>query len=94
MLFGKSVTHWPVFADTPAALQYLRRYFKLAILSNADRESFASSNRRFGVKFDIILTAQSNLQSSVWRKRTFFIPRRVCFTIMLQPQPWESPRRG
>lgn len=57
-LFGKSVPHWPVFVDTPAALQYLQRYFKLVILSNADRRGFAGSNRRLGVKFDAVVTAQ------------------------------------
>lgn len=57
-LFGMSVRDWPVFADTPAALQYLKRYFKLVILSNVDRESFTGSNRQLGVSFDAIFTAQ------------------------------------
>jgi 2-haloacid dehalogenase len=56
--FGKSVPDWPAFADTEAALQYLQRYYKLVILSNVDRESFAGSNRRLGVSFDAICTAQ------------------------------------
>jgi len=41
-----------------ASLQYLQRYYKLVILSNVDRESFAGSNRRLGVAFDAICTAQ------------------------------------
>ena len=57
-LFGMSVPHWPVYADTPAALQYLKRYFKLVILSNVDRKSFAGTNSHLGVKFDAIFTAQ------------------------------------
>jgi 2-haloacid dehalogenase len=56
--FGKSVPDWPAFSDTEASLQYLQRYYKLVILSNVDRESFAGSNRRLGVAFDAICTAQ------------------------------------
>jgi 2-haloacid dehalogenase len=56
--FGASVPQWPVFADTPSALQYLARHFKLVILSNVDRDSFAGSNLKLGVKFDAICTAQ------------------------------------
>ena len=57
-LFGKSVAQWPVFVDTPAGLQYLQRYFKLVVLSNVDRVSFASSVRRLGVRFDDVVTAE------------------------------------
>jgi 2-haloacid dehalogenase len=56
--FGASVPAWPVFEDTPGALQYLKRHFKLVILSNVDRASFAASNARLGVTFDAICTAQ------------------------------------
>ncbi|TRZ99662.1 MAG: haloacid dehalogenase [Rhodocyclaceae bacterium] len=56
-LFGLSVPDWPMFADTPAALQYLKRYFKLAILSDIDSETFSGSQRRLGIKFDAIFTA-------------------------------------
>jgi 2-haloacid dehalogenase len=56
--FGESVPQWPAFPDTEASLQYLQRYYKLVILSNVDRESFAGSNRRLGVAFDAICTAQ------------------------------------
>jgi 2-haloacid dehalogenase len=56
--FGKSVPEWPAFPDTEASLHYLQRYYKLVILSNVDRESFAGSNRRLAVTFDAICTAQ------------------------------------
>src|SRR3977135_2883517 len=56
--FGRSVPQWPAFADTPAALQYLKRHYKLVILSNVDRESFAGSNVKLGVGFEDICTAQ------------------------------------
>jgi 2-haloacid dehalogenase len=54
--FGQSTSNWPIYADAPAALQYLKRFFKLAILSNADRQTFASSNVRLDAKFDAIFT--------------------------------------
>jgi 2-haloalkanoic acid dehalogenase type II len=56
--FGRSVPQWPVFDDTVAALRYLKGHYKLVILSNVDRESFAGSNRRLGVEFDAICTAE------------------------------------
>jgi 2-haloalkanoic acid dehalogenase type II len=56
--FGASVGDWPAFADSAEALAYLKLHFKLVILSNVDRKSFAGSNRRLGVAFDAILTAE------------------------------------
>lgn len=56
--FGRSVPRWPEFADSPAALQYLKRHYKLVILSNVDRESFKGSNARLQVEFDYVFTAQ------------------------------------
>jgi 2-haloalkanoic acid dehalogenase type II len=56
--FGRSVPEWPAFDDTVAALRYLKAHYKLVILSNVDRESFAGSNRRLGVEFDAICTAE------------------------------------
>ncbi len=56
--FGASVGDWPAFPDSAAALQYLKRHYKLVILSNVDRESFKGSNARLQVEFDAIYTAQ------------------------------------
>jgi 2-haloacid dehalogenase len=56
--FGRSVSDWPAFEDSPAALQYLKKHYKLVILSNVDRQSFQGSNRRLQVEFDYIFTAQ------------------------------------
>lgn len=56
--FGASVPNWPAFADSSTALMYLSKYYKLVILSNVDRVSFAGSNTRLGVAFDAIYTAQ------------------------------------
>jgi 2-haloacid dehalogenase len=57
-LFGASVPHWPEFPDSAAALRYLKQHYKLVILSNVDRESFKGSNKRLGIAFDAIYTAQ------------------------------------
>lgn len=56
--FAASVGDWPAFADSSSALQRLGTRFKLIILSNIDRNSFAHSNRRLGVEFDLIITAE------------------------------------
>jgi len=56
--FGASVGDWPAFPDSPAALDYLARFYKLVILSNVDRASFAHSNRKLGVAFFAIYTAE------------------------------------
>ena len=56
--YGRSIRNWPVFADTVASLQYLKRHYKLAILSNVDNESFSFSNEKLGVDFDAVYTAE------------------------------------
>jgi 2-haloacid dehalogenase len=56
--FGASVGTWPAFADSAVALRRLQERYRLIILSNVDRASFARSNRRLGVPFDLVLTAE------------------------------------
>jgi 2-haloacid dehalogenase len=56
--YGQSVGDWPAFEDSTSALQYLKRYYKLVILSNVDNESFHASNRMLQVEFDAIYTAE------------------------------------
>jgi 2-haloacid dehalogenase len=56
--FGRSVQDWPAFPDSAEALAYLKRYYKLVIVSNIDRESFRLSNAKLEVEFDHIVTAQ------------------------------------
>lgn len=55
---GSSVGDWPAFADSADALAYLKRHYKLVILSNVDNASFARSNETLGVAFDAIVTAE------------------------------------
>ena len=57
--YGRSVHDaWPAFPDSVEALAYLKQHYKLIILSNVDNHSFAGSNRRLGVEFDAIYTAE------------------------------------
>jgi 2-haloalkanoic acid dehalogenase type II len=56
--YGNSVKDWPAFPDTVQALRRLSTRFKLIILSNIDRASFAASNPRLGVTFDAVVTAE------------------------------------
>ena len=56
--YGRSIGDWPAFADSAGALQYLKRHYKLVILSNVDNQSFAASNTKLKVDFDAIYTAE------------------------------------
>ena len=40
------------------SLAYLKQHYKLVILSNVDRASFKASNKKLGVEFDAIYTAE------------------------------------
>lgn len=55
---ASSVPDWPAFEDSHVALTILRERFKLIILSNVDRASFAGSQARLGVEFTSMLTAE------------------------------------
>ena len=56
--FGNFVPFWPAFPDSADMLRRLKTHFKIVILSNVDRTSFAGSNERLGVEFDAIFTAE------------------------------------
>ena len=56
--FGDSVGAWPAFPDSPAALAALARRYRLGVITNCDDDLFAASNRRLGVTFDWVITAQ------------------------------------
>jgi len=57
-IFGASVPDWPEFTDSPRALQYLKKHFKLVTLTNCDRLSYRGSNLRLRIEYDAIYTAQ------------------------------------
>ena len=56
--FGRSVKHWPEFADSAASLKYLRNHYLMATLTNCDRISYMGSNARLEIEWDGIYTAQ------------------------------------
>lgn len=58
LCYGRSVKDWPAFPDSADALKYLKQHYKLVILSNVDNDSFAASNKKLGVDFDAIYTAE------------------------------------
>src|SRR5476649_1516503 len=95
--YGKSVQNWPAFEDSADALQYLKKYYKLVILSNIDNESFTTSNAKLEVEFDAIITAEDvgsykpsarnfeymleKLGDRGIKRRKSCIRPRACFTI-------------
>jgi len=58
LAYGNSIRDWPAFDDSAEALRYLKKHYKLVILSNVDNASFAFSNRRLQVDFDAVYTAE------------------------------------
>jgi 2-haloacid dehalogenase len=56
--FGGSVADWPPFPDSAEALQRLHTRFALATITNCDDDLFAASEKRLGVSFDVVITAQ------------------------------------
>ncbi|HZQ49335.1 MAG TPA: HAD family hydrolase [Candidatus Dormibacteraeota bacterium] len=54
-----TIPHWPVFADVGPALAQLRKDgWKLALLTNCDRDLIAQTQRRLPVPFDAVITAE------------------------------------
>ncbi|RME68918.1 MAG: haloacid dehalogenase [Alphaproteobacteria bacterium] len=56
--FAASVGDWPPFADSTPMLRELKSHFALFVLSNVDMESFTRTQRRLGVDFDGVYTAE------------------------------------
>ena len=56
---AKSLPDWQPFPEVPAALRELReRGWKLAILSNTDRDLIAASQKQIDVPFDLVVVAE------------------------------------
>jgi len=53
-----SLKNWKPWPDTVAALQRLKKKFKLAILSNIDDDLFPSTRGMLQVSFEDVITAQ------------------------------------
>lgn len=56
--FAASVALWEPFPDTVVSLQALARRYKVGIISNIDDDLFAGTQKKLGVKFDLIVTAE------------------------------------
>jgi 2-haloacid dehalogenase len=56
--FGASAGQWPAFPDSGDALRRLQERFQLAVITNCDDDLFAQSERRLGIAFDHVVTAQ------------------------------------
>jgi len=55
---GRSLPTWPVFEEVPVALEEVhRRGWRLAILSNTDRDFIEASMERIGVPFELAIVA-------------------------------------
>jgi 2-haloacid dehalogenase len=55
---ARSLPSWPVFAEVPEALaEARRRGWRLAILSNSDRDLIEASMRAIGVRIDVAIVA-------------------------------------
>ncbi|WP_321812552.1 MULTISPECIES: haloacid dehalogenase type II [unclassified Burkholderia] len=56
--YGRSVRDWSAFPDSASTLQYLKKYFKLVVISNVDNDNFAFSQAKLHVPFDAVVTAE------------------------------------
>ncbi|UCG33277.1 MAG: haloacid dehalogenase type II [Phycisphaerales bacterium] len=53
-----SLPSWAPFPDTNGALKRLKAKYRLAVLSNIDRDLFARTSEHFDVEFDWVVTAE------------------------------------
>lgn len=56
--FSGSVVDWPAFDDSATSLARLAERFRLGVITNCDDDLFAASNRRLGLTFDWVVTAE------------------------------------
>jgi 2-haloacid dehalogenase len=57
-LLPESLPNWSPFHDTVSALGAIHRHYKLAVISNVDDDLFTASQRKLGIDFDSVVTAQ------------------------------------
>lgn len=56
--FADSLTMWPPFDDTVAALKRLKTRFRLGVLSNVDRDLFAGTAKLLETPIDFLMAAE------------------------------------
>ena len=57
--FSVCVHDWPAFPDSHDALARLRQRYRLAVITNCDADLFAASQKRLGIDFDWVVTAEA-----------------------------------
>jgi len=58
-VLGTGIPYWPVFPDVAAALTELRESgWRLALLTNCDRDIIGETQRRLDVPIDAVVTAE------------------------------------
>src|SRR5215217_2211736 len=59
-ILGATIPYWPVFPDVAAELGALRAAgWRLALLTNCDRDIIGATQRRLGVVIDAVVTAEA-----------------------------------
>jgi 2-haloacid dehalogenase len=59
-ILGDTIAYWPVFADVASELGALREAgWRLALLTNCDRDIIGATQRRLGVPIDAVVTAEA-----------------------------------
>lgn len=53
-----SIKDWEPFPDTVEALRFLKKRYKLGVLSNIDEDLFAQTRKKLGVELDLLVTAE------------------------------------
>lgn len=56
--FVASMMTWQPFPDVPSALEELKRFARIAIISNTDNDILKESVKLIGVEFDALITAE------------------------------------
>jgi 2-haloacid dehalogenase len=59
-VLAATIPHWPVFPEVPGALGELRDAgWRLALLTNCDRDIIGATQRKLGVTIDAVVTAEA-----------------------------------
>lgn len=56
--FAESMAHWRAFPDTVEAMKKIRRYTKVCMLTNTDKDIAAATLSNAGIEVDMIVTAE------------------------------------
>lgn len=57
-LFARSMGTWKPFSDTKQAILDLQKFVKVVLITNTDDDIIAETQKKIGVQFDEIITAQ------------------------------------